>query len=173
MRHKSNLAKFSKRTSLRISDHKEITERLYNAIWICKIGNLNESEALDFINSGELGFYEQNEQEIKDNVKVPIKITRTTYYKYKSALESPEYQTKEAFKLFRDEYVSEVIQRFKLLKELEAESLRALRKEEDPYKKQLIINGIFRNSPFTTSLMDTIHHILKHNKMPFPQNDVA
>jgi len=84
-------------------------KRLYNAIWISKIGRLNETEALDFINSGELGYYQQTEQEIKDNVQFPIKITRTTYYKYKSTLESPEYQTKQVFKLFRDEYMTEIM----------------------------------------------------------------
>jgi hypothetical protein len=165
--------KIPKRTSLRIADHKEITERLYHAIWICKFGRLSESESLDFINSGELGHYEQTEQEIKDDVSVPIKITRTTYYKYKSILESPEYQTKEAFKIFRDEYLTEIIQRFKLFQELEAESLKALQKEEDPYKKQLIINGMFRNSPYATSLMDTAYHMLKYKKMPFPENEGA
>ncbi|EPA06868.1 hypothetical protein [Candidatus Nitrosarchaeum limnium] len=171
MTQKLNLVKISKRTSLKIADHKEISERLYNAIWICKVGNLSETEALDFINSGELGYYEQTEQEITNNVKVPITITRTTYYKYKSFLESPEYQTKQVFKLFRDEYVTEIIQRFKFFKTLEAESLRSLKQETDPYKKQLIINGIFKNSPFTTSLMDEVFHMLKYKKMPFSQNE--
>lgn len=170
MKHKSNLEKISKRTSLRIADHKEITERLYNAIWICKVANLSETEALDFINSGELGFYDQTEQEIVNNVRVSIKITRTTYYKYKSILESPEYQTKQVFKLFRDDYVTEIIQRFKFFKMLESESFRSLKEETDPYKKQLIINGIFKNSPYTTSLLDIIKNIIDHNKMPFPKN---
>ncbi len=173
MKEKSSPVIISKRTSLRIADHEEIVERLYNAIWICKIGNLSEAEALDYVNSGELGHYEQTEQEIKNNVKVPIKITRTTYYKYKSILESPEYQTKQTFKLFRDEYVSEIIQRFKLFKTLEAESLRSLKQETDPYKKQLIINGIFKNSPFTTSLMDEAYHMLKYKKMPFFNNNLT
>lgn len=170
MKQKSNLEKISKRTSLRITDHKEISERLFNAIWICKVGNLSETEALDFINSGELGYYTQTEQEIINNVKVPIKITRTTYYKYKSILESPEYQTKQVFKLFRDDYVTEIIQRFKFFKMLEAESLRSLKKETEPYKKQLIINGIFENSPYATSLMDVVFQMLKYKKMPFPKN---
>ena len=170
MEKKSNLTQKSKRTSLKIADHKEIVERLYNAIWICKVGHFNETEALDFINSGELGYYEQTEQEIKDNIKTPLKITRTTYYNYKSTLESPGYQTKQVFNLIREEFITEIIQRFKLFKALEAESLRALQKEEVPYKKQLIINGIFKNSPYTTSLLDIIKNILDHNKMPFPKN---
>ena len=170
MEKKSNQTKKSKRISLKIADHKEIVERLYNAIWICKVGHFDETEALNFINSGELGYYEQTEQEIEDNVKVPIKITRTTYYNYKSTLESPGYQTKQVFNLIREEFMTEIIQRFKLFKALEAESLRALKNEEVPYKKQLIINGIFRNSPYTLSLLDVIKQIVERNKMPFPEN---
>lgn len=101
--------KKSKRTSLKIADHKEIVERLYDIIWICKVGYFNETEALDFINSGELGYYEQTEQEIKDNVKTPMKITRTTYYNYKSTLESHGYQTKQVFNLIREEFMTEII----------------------------------------------------------------
>lgn len=170
MKKKANLIKKYKRTCLKIADHQELVERLFNAIWICRIGNFNETEALAFINSGELGCYEQTEQEIKDNVRTPITITRTTYYNYKSTLESTAYQTNHVFKLIREEFLTEIIQRFKLFKTLEAESLRALKQENDSYKKQLIINGIFKNSPYTTSLLDIIKSIVEHKKMPFPKN---
>lgn len=150
-------------------DQQEL-ERLYNAIWICKIGNFNPTEALAFINSGELGYKKQTKQDAKEQRLVPVVISQATYYRYKKILESPEYQTREVFKIFREEYVSEVISRFKLFKRLEAMSLKALESEDDPHKRQLIINGIFRNSPYTTSLMDIIKQIVERNKMPFPKN---
>ena len=146
-------------------------DRLHNAIWICKIGNFNETEALAFINSGEIG-YEKKTIENENGTKSykPIVVSASTYYRHKKTIESPEYQTKEVFKIFRDEYVSEIISRYKLFKSLEAKSLKALESESDAHKQQLIINGIFKNSPYTTSLMDIIKQIVERNKMPFPKN---
>lgn len=148
----------------------EMAERIYNAIWICKIGNLNPTEALAFINSGEIGYKKQTDEDIREKRFRPIEISESTYFRYKKQLESPEFQTKEVFKIFREEYLAEIVSRFKLFKRLEAKSMKALETEDDPHKQQLIINGIFRNSPYTTSLMDIIKQIVERNKMPFPKN---
>lgn len=162
-------SKDEKRQSGRKFTDQEIA-KLLDAIWICKIGNYNEAEALAFINSGEIGYQQQTKKDIEERSFRPITIGPATYYKYKAILESPEYQTKELFKIFREEYMSEIVSRFKLFKSLEAKSIRALEQEDDPHKKQLIINGIFKNSPYTTSLMDIIKKIIERNKMPFPEN---
>ena len=145
-------------------------EKLKDCIWICRIGKFNDSEALAFINSGELGYLKQTEEDIKERRLKPKEVSLSTYYRYLKEVESAEYQTRELFKIFREEYMAEIISRFKLFKDLEAKSIRALEQEDDPHKKQLIINGIFRNSPYTTSLMDIIKQIIERNKMPFPKN---
>lgn len=158
------------RKAFAIKKHPDVQRKLMDAIWMCKIGNFNYTEALAYINSGELGYFDQSDEEKKNNQHVPITIGQTTYYEYVKLVESPEYQTKEAFRIFREEYLAEIIKRFKLFQQLEAKSFKALEAEGDPHKQQLIINGIFRNSPYTTSLMDIIKKIIEKNKMPFPDN---
>ena len=148
----------------------EQTAKLHNAIWICKIGNFNLDEAMAFINSGELGYKKQTADDVKNQKLRPITVSLSTYYRNRRLIESPEHQTREVFKIFREEYVAEIISKFKLFKALEAKSIKALEEESNPHKRQLIINGIFRNSPYTLSLLDVIKQIVERNKMPFPKN---
>jgi len=158
------------RKTYKIKGSPEIIAKLQNCLWLCRIGNFSETESLAFINSGELGYFPQTKEEKEQNKFTPITIGVSTYYERKAEIESPEYQTHEMFKIFREEYVAELISRFKLFKELEARSFKALQSESDPHKQQLIINGMFRNSPYTTSLMDIIKNIIERKKMPFSGN---
>jgi len=144
----------------------EQKKKLFDLIWLCKIGNFSEEESLTFINSGELGYQKHIQNEKKKSIKKPLTISLATYYRYKKIIESSEYLFKEIYKMARAEYISGIVNRWHLYQHLEAESIRALNSEKDPLKQQLIINGIFKNSVYITSLMDTIRYTVEEHNLP-------
>ena len=158
------------RAAWKIADNPEVQKKLLDCLWITAVGRFSETEALAYINSGELGYYPQTKEEETEGKFTPITIGHTTYHEYKTVKEDPIYQTKEAVRLFRDEYIDKIISRFKMFEVLEAKSFKALESETQPHRQQMIINGMFRNSPYLTSLLDIIKQVIERNMMPFPDN---
>lgn len=136
--------------------------RLKNIIRYCDFGNFTTENALKYINSGILGYYNKKGS---DGRPIPIVISERTYYRYKEETRNVIETRKEFLYFVRERYEIEMRNVLEVLREFFALTQQNLYQEKTPRDRQFIINSMIRNLPLYTQYLEAIRILVEKDKL--------
>jgi hypothetical protein len=146
---------------------------LEQQIRLTRAANLKPKEAIQYLNSGNLGYTDEPllhrdgtiQTDDRGNPKYrPNTIDIGTYYNWLKKIEDPLRDWAKIDLLIKFEGVKALNDTISMFHELRAQELRNLWRETDTVKKQMIINSIYRNSVFLPAFIDGLKTYLENNK---------
>lgn len=140
----------------------DLDTKTRDTIRFTMFGGFSTTDALKYLNGGILG--KRINKKTKQEEIITIK--RTSYFKYKKLLGTPEQLQKEFWEFARTKYTIEIRNILATLQQLNMKSIYNLAQESDPLKSQRIIDSIYRNLPAYTQFMESLKTMLEKGNMP-------
>lgn len=134
-----------------------VESRLKDLVRLCEFGRFSTEYALQYINSGILGYKTLK----KGEAPKPITISQATYFRIKADNSNALGITNELTEFAKFGYVVEIRQILGTLRELQAVSADNLAREKDPSKRQRIVDSITKNIPAYTQYIDILTKMIK------------
>jgi hypothetical protein len=146
----------------------EFELHIRNILWTCESFHFTNDYTLNYINSGILGF--SKEIDPKTGKLKPIIISRRTFFRYKKHYLRPEqlqqdfsYFVNTAYAIMMKGFLEELIHLHQL-------SAGNLMKEEEPIKRQQIIESIVKTIiPTQSAFADMIKNMIEKGKIQCQQ----